>query len=229
MKHIIFSLLLAMSVYIAKSQTYGAMYRVQFTDKNNSPFSIDKPEEFLSKRALERRKAMNIKIDQTDIPVVQSYLNKLNTMGAKVYNCSRWFNTATVFVTDTLLIPQIEALPFVSEVVKTKPYSKQNEIKEKTKIATNSTKTNSTSGKIDYGKGENQAKMINIDYLHSQGYKGEGIVIAILDAGFYNVNTLAMFDSYATTVACLVTKILSCQTTIYLKKQPMGCQLHLQL
>lgn len=195
MKQIFLALFLVMLAYTAKSQTYGAMYRVQFTDKNNSPFSIDKPEEFLSKRALERRKAMNIKIDQTDIPVVQSYLNKLNSMGATVYNCSRWFNTATVFVTDTLIIPQIKALPFVSEVVKTKPYSKQNAIKEKAKIAINAANTNNTSSKIDYGKGENQAKMINIDYLHSQGYKGEGIVIAILDAGFYNVNTLAMFDS----------------------------------
>lgn len=193
----------------AHSQTSGAIYRVQFTDKNNSPYSINNPQEFLSQRALERRQRMGISIDETDIPVVQTYIDSLNHMGVVVYNQSRWFNTATVFVSDTSIIPQIEQLAFVSDVVKTKPYlavKKKKPIKNGTQsIGTDDEFTysatmmrnNSELKRIlnDYGMGLNQANMIGADYLHGLGYQGEDMVIAIIDAGFYHMNTLSMFDS----------------------------------
>jgi serine protease AprX len=37
--------------------------------------------------------------------------------------------------------------------------------------------------------------MLNGDALHEMGYRGQGKVIAVLDGGFYHVNTLAVFDS----------------------------------
>ena len=48
---------------------------------------------------------------------------------------------------------------------------------------------------FDYGQGFNQIQMLNGDALHEMGYRGQGKVIAVLDAGFYNVNTLDVFDS----------------------------------
>jgi len=47
----------------------------------------------------------------------------------------------------------------------------------------------------DYGQALNQIEMLNGDSLHNLGYDGDGIVVAILDAGFTNVNTLDAFDS----------------------------------
>jgi hypothetical protein len=47
----------------------------------------------------------------------------------------------------------------------------------------------------DYGLGYTQAHMLATDYLHDLGFRGEGMVIAVLDAGFYNVNSLDIFDS----------------------------------
>jgi len=41
----------------------------------------------------------------------------------------------------------------------------------------------------------NQIRMLNGDIIHDMGYRGQGKVIAVLDAGFYNANTLAVFDS----------------------------------
>mgnify|MGYP001610226615 FL=1 len=44
-------------------------YCIYFTDKKGTPYSIDKPEEFLSKKAIERREKFNIAITEQDLPV----------------------------------------------------------------------------------------------------------------------------------------------------------------
>ena len=48
--------------YTAKTQVKLApnQYLIEFTDKNNSPYSINKPTEFLSEKAVERRKKYGI-------------------------------------------------------------------------------------------------------------------------------------------------------------------------
>jgi hypothetical protein len=46
-----------------------------------------------------------------------------------------------------------------------------------------------------YGEAQTQIKIMNGIKLHDMGFKGEGMVIAILDAGFSNVNTMPQFDS----------------------------------
>ena len=47
----------------------------------------------------------------------------------------------------------------------------------------------------DYGPSFKQIHMLKGDSLHKMGYRGEGKVIAILDAGFYHADTLRPFDS----------------------------------
>ena len=44
-------------------------YMVFLTDKNNSAYSLNKPEVFLSARSLARKKRHNIDIDLLDLPV----------------------------------------------------------------------------------------------------------------------------------------------------------------
>jgi subtilisin family serine protease len=48
---------------------------------------------------------------------------------------------------------------------------------------------------FDYGFGYTQIHMLGGDLMHEMGYRGQGKVIAILDAGFLNANTLSVFDS----------------------------------
>ena len=47
------------------------MYRIYLQDKDleHNPFSIDRPEEFLSSRSIERRKRQKLAVDLTDLPV----------------------------------------------------------------------------------------------------------------------------------------------------------------
>ena len=39
----------------AHAQTAPGIYKVTFTDKNNTPFSINQPLDYLSQRAIDRR------------------------------------------------------------------------------------------------------------------------------------------------------------------------------
>ena len=45
-----------------------------------------------------------------------------------------------------------------------------------------------------YGNTQNQVEMINADNLHVLDYTGTGMVVAVLDAGFPNVNTIGAFQ-----------------------------------
>ena len=66
-------LFLMVSVF-AHAQVATNIYWIQFADKNNSPYSIDNPEAYLSQRALQRRANLGIAIDEYDIPVNPQYL-----------------------------------------------------------------------------------------------------------------------------------------------------------
>ncbi len=212
MKMLFYFSFMLFTFFATEAQPYGAVYRVDFTDKNGSPYSINNPQEFLTQRAIDRRTKQGIAIDESDIPVIQSYLDGITATGAVILNKSRWFNSATVLVSDTSIIPVIQALPYVQDVNKTRPWMALR--KKKTLRGggnslpqglyltnpvemLNNAFTSALLKRVltDYGNGFNQANMIGVDYLHSQGFKGEGVVIAVLDAGFYHVNTLDMFDS----------------------------------
>ncbi|MBN1250803.1 MAG: S8 family serine peptidase [Bacteroidales bacterium] len=171
-------------------------YLINFTDKNNSTYSINNPQEFLSQRAINRKSRYNISIDLKDIPVNKSYIDSLKKLGLKIINVSKWLNSATVYSTDIALIDTIDKISFVKSVGIEK---KSNKIKtentlEKKSIGKSTTDT-VNSNYFDYGISLNQSQMLNGNLLHNEGFRGEGMQIAILDAGFYKVNELPAFDS----------------------------------
>ncbi|MCB0778492.1 MAG: hypothetical protein KDC03_02925, partial [Flavobacteriales bacterium] len=57
------------------AQTGPQRYRVRFTDKGNTPFSLEQPEAYLSPRALERRQRQGIAVDSLDLPVDPAYID----------------------------------------------------------------------------------------------------------------------------------------------------------
>ena len=48
---------------------------------------------------------------------------------------------------------------------------------------------------LNYGSAIGQLTQLNGQYLHNKGFRGKGIQIAILDAGFWHANQIAAFDS----------------------------------
>ena len=63
-----FILVLSLFPYILFAQQDSITYKywLQFSDKNDPGYSIDIPEDFLSKKAIERRENQNITIDNLD-------------------------------------------------------------------------------------------------------------------------------------------------------------------
>ena len=49
--------------------------------------------------------------------------------------------------------------------------------------------------KEKYGYAERQIKMLNGIKLHDAGFRGEGMRVAVIDAGFQNVDRICVFDS----------------------------------
>lgn len=169
-----------------------SLWRVDFRDKENSPWSLSRPLEFLSERALERRAALGIAVEEADLPVNPHYTDSVVRLGAVAVNSSRWMNSLTVYLPNDSLSLTIAALPFVAGMECTRPDTVV------TKSATSKFGTPGELNPIDtsfYGASVYQVGQLNGQYLHSRGFTGKGILIAILDAGFYRVNTLPAFDS----------------------------------
>ena len=180
-------------------------YLIKFKDKGDTAlFDISKPETFLSKKAIERRKKFNIKITKQDLPVNQEYIKKLKSLGLEIYAVSKWLNAAVVFTKDTNLIKQAKELSFVN----TSKFTPAKKVKqaEQTYTKPDIKAIIPDTTILDYGNGKTQATMLNTHFLHNNGYTGKGITIAVLDAGFYHVDTLPSFDSIRTNKQILGTR-----------------------
>lgn len=166
-------------------------YWVQLKDKKGTPYLISQPGTFLSQRSIDRRKRQHIPIDETDLPVSPVYLDSLKNRGLEIVHTSKWLNGATVRTADTTLIKKIATLPFVALVQLTKPAKVLKSIRNKF----NDEAANTEYDPTKYGTAIDQLTQLKGQYLHRQGFRGKGIQIAILDAGFLNANTIAAFDS----------------------------------
>ncbi|RLD55494.1 MAG: hypothetical protein DRJ05_12870 [Bacteroidetes bacterium] len=205
MRKIFTFLVFSLITLISFSQVAPNKYWVKFTDKNDSPYSINNPGEFLSQRALDRRTAQGIAIYENDLPVNPAYVQGVSDEGAVILNTSKWFNSVTVYTTSSSVINAINALPYVLSVEKAgilnpsgtegsvKPFFENETFNA---IAEGDLLKSGTSGNsYNYGQAFNQIDMLNGIPLHDMGYDGAGMLIAVLDAGFLNVNSLTVFDS----------------------------------
>lgn len=171
---------------IQLSAATGYYFYVQFSDKNNSPYSLSNSSVYLSQRALDRRAAFGVAVDSLDMPVNPSYVQELTNKGMNIHCKSKWLNGVTVLIPDSNSISQIINLPFVKYVQYTGKIDYPNSV--------SSSKVKALDANL-YGTAYNQINQISGTYLHSNGYKAKGIHIAVIDAGFLNVDSNPAFDS----------------------------------
>jgi len=89
---------------------------IQFTDKNNSPYSLNQPIAYLSQKAIDRRTKQQIPIDSTDLPVNSSYIQQVLAKGNVTYlSQAKWMNQILIYCTDNATIDAINQLPFVKK------------------------------------------------------------------------------------------------------------------
>lgn len=169
----------------------GYMFRVQLKDKGQTGYTIDKPEEFLSKRAIERRKRQNISIDNSDLPISSAYINVIEELGCTVVAKSKWLQTVSIYCNDSLFVEKINQLDFVDSTT----FAWKGDTARTTARELPRSKRFVEKPKSEYGYGDVQIKTVNGDFLHKEGYKGKGLEIAVIDAGYTNLKEILLLDN----------------------------------
>jgi serine protease AprX len=171
-----------------ESGAQKADYRfwVQFADKQYSNYSLDRPQEFLSARALERRARQGISLDEQDMPVSEAYLYNLSSYPLRILYTSRWMNAAVIETEDSTLAEVILNRPYVEGVE-----CLYHPVPMKKSSARKWEDPADTTGLYS----DVQIRMLQGQALHDQGYLGAGMIIAILDAGFREAEHVGGLDS----------------------------------
>ncbi|CAG5077877.1 S8 family serine peptidase [Parvicella tangerina] len=162
-------------------------YRIQFTDKNNTPFIIQQPTSFLSQKAIARREKSGIPIKTQDLPIDPNYITQVLSYASVNYiTHSKWFNQLVVVSNDTNDINAIQLLPFVANTKQfVKPIDKFP-IADK-KLSISSPKESIVvNPHYPYGITYAQNHLHHLDFMHDLAFNGQGIDIAVIDSGFDN-------------------------------------------
>lgn len=200
-------LLLMLFSATAFGQTWPRKFFIPFTDKASTPYSLSDPTAFLSPRAVQRRANQNIALNSTDLPVDPAYVQQVAATGATILNRSKWFNGVTALVADENMFAQIDALPFVGAPTPVTRLTYGSGTDKLMPIQIDAkTEGGSGGGSTDYGLGFNQIDMLGGIPMHDNGYRGQNMIIAVLDAGFINVDNFPIFDSLRTEGRILATK-----------------------
>jgi len=210
-------------------------------DKVDVANKIENPLTILTQKAIDRKNKHGVVIDARDVPVNESYITDLkNATGITVYAKSKWFNAVHVRGTETDInnlettFSFIDHIEFADRSLNTTRTGLVKSAKDKFAIE-------NTRVVFNYGNTQNQVEMINADDLHLADYTGEGVTVAVIDAGFPNVDTMGAFqrlrdngdllggydfvnstsDVYASTVSDHGTKVLSTMAG-YIENQYVG-------
>lgn len=188
MKKIVFLSAFLLLAAGASARQDTLKYRISLKDKAATAYSLKHPEAFLSEKAIIRRQKQNLPIDSTDLPVCGKYVDEIRRQGVNIVVTGKWENFVTVSCNDSTLIDRIAALPFVrtTEKVWTAPPANKMYKPKRHRLAD----TPSVHPDSIYGPAIRQIQLSNGDKLHQAGFKGHGMTIAVIDAGFHNADQM---------------------------------------
>lgn len=199
----------AFSGSLAAQDRYAVFYKY----KPQQILSLDKPSEFLSQKALDRRSKEGVTPDSLDLPVSQKYVDEVYQKSNYILYSSKWFN-ATLLVTDASNVKEIEALPFVDrvELVGRGFIPSPNARIGKRIYASVTNKycpPDAENARILAANEETydfQNSLLGIDLMHEEGFTGKGITIAVFDAGFPGAQTASPLAHLQTNGQIISTK-----------------------
>lgn len=174
-------------VAVTQAQPGLLKYRVCLKDKAATEYSLDYPEAYLSAKSLGRRQRQGLAVDSTDLPVCGRYVEEIARQGVRILLTGKWENFVTVACCDTSAVGRVAALPFVRSVRKVwqpplekLPPTDRDPLSNRPTLHPDSL----------YGTAFAQIAMSNGHRLHQAGFRGETMTIAVMDAGFHNVDKI---------------------------------------
>jgi hypothetical protein len=160
---------------------------VIFADKENVEASLADPILIMTQEAIDRKTLQGTPIDERDVPINENYVTQIkNASGITVLSKSKWMNCVYIIGSQSNIEALLD-LPFVTNV----EYADTSlnlfpgaPIENKFALEEANQRIN-----YNYGAAANQIEMLSGDYLHELDYTGEGMIVAVLDAGFPSIDT----------------------------------------
>ena len=166
------------------------MYRLYLKDKDldHTPFSVNRPSEFLSQRSIDRRKRQGIPVDLTDLPVAPAYEKQVAEAGIEIVGKSKWNNTLLIRIHKDKELRKLEGLEFITK--RKKVFQAPDSVSQRMRSNVRNRLNGWSQGDEFYGAADAQLKSLNGKRLHESGYRGKGMMIAVFDGGFMNVDKI---------------------------------------
>jgi serine protease AprX len=166
-----------------------------FADKEQVSQKVQRPEAFLSERAIARRQRFGIAIDATDVPVSAQYLDSLRQLGFDIVHVSKWFNAVSVRATPEQLV-KLNTFEYVTQIrpvksLQVKRYDAMVPLMTDP-LPPIAAKTNFV---FDYGAAKDQIQLHNGQVLHELGFTGQNILISVHDGGFVGAEPSGPFNT----------------------------------
>ncbi len=145
-------------------------YYIQFTDKNNTPYSLDNPSAFLTERSIQRRLNQGIALTENDLPINPAYLQGVAETGASLLFPTKWLNGVTIVTTSQSVLDAIQTLPYVQSLRQLTEQPSKQALKEKIFFSSEEVGSHlkpsqvffqKSSNTFDYGSGYTQINQIN--------------------------------------------------------------------
>ncbi len=142
-------------------------------------------------------------IDGRDLPLSTLYLSGVEATGAQPRRISRWFNAGSFNATNEQIreisnLPYVKSVDLVAQFLRSiPPVFPESEIE----LPENDKNAEEERWNLNYGASLIAAELINLPPVHDLGLTGDGVVVAVLDAGFtlsheslQNIPILAQWD-----------------------------------
>jgi len=188
------------SINLSYSQEHAWIY---LDSKDNVATYMANPLTMLSQKALDRRTNQGISLNFSDVPITPSYITDIsNATGITYVGASKWLNVIHVIGTQA----DINALPATYTYINRIEFA-DDSLNPGGRISNKNSKRspvnkfpddNALRIAYDYGQAQNQIDMFKAHKLHELDFTGSGMTIAVIDAGFPNVDTNAGFDKIRT-------------------------------
>jgi serine protease AprX len=177
-RSVIFLVLLSVSAAVYCQDNY----LVVFADKKGVSFD---PYSYFDKKAIDRRIKLGISLyDETDFPVNETYISRVNSIVDSSDTALRWFNALPVEATENQ-ITIVSQLPFVKEII---PLRHSMLLAEK-KPMSNISELNDSDLNLLFKQLD---RMGGTEFIHNS-IDGKGVRIAIFDGGFPNYDVHPAF------------------------------------
>lgn len=156
-----------------------------FNDQESLIRALDQAERNLLPKARTRRQKVKTGrlVEERDLPVNASYVQAVLDLGARYRTVSRYLNAVSVRSPYSLL-RNLADLTFVKEV---RPVAKGRRYEPESRWSLSTPPPMQPPGVdiLDYGPSYDQLNQINVVAAHDSGYSGEGVLVCLLDTGFF--------------------------------------------